>query len=519
MAVFEIQGPDGSVYEVEAPDEQAALRAMGSVLAPPAAPSGQGTLNNVAQQAGSGVFFGFGDEISARLNAMTGYDAATGTYGNSTTYADQLAAVRGQERQFEADHPVAATAAELGGALATVALPMGVATRGGGLLGRMGTGALAGGAQSAIYGFGSAEGGLAPRLENAGWAATFGGALGAAAPVVGAAVGNAVKGRAARKAVQQAAKDAPSSEELRSLGNALYKQIDDAGVQIKPEAFSSTREALTEALRTRTGFDELPGPGSLTPNTARVMQIMEAADNTLAATPTAALPFRSLDQMRRQAGAAAGNVANKTDQQAGRVVIEQLDDFVQRLRPEDVVGGDVEALKTAIPKAREVWSRMSKSQLVDDAIGRADNYLSGSASGLRNQFKNILQNKKLAAQFTDAEKAALRMVTHGSTLDQMVNLAGGGLAQMGSIGGGLAVGGPLGGLAGAGLAAGQRKLAEALVGRRAETARAAIASGALRSPEALAQIAKAGEGPQRLIEALYMAGLRPTASALAEALR
>ncbi|WP_288950416.1 hypothetical protein [uncultured Paracoccus sp.] len=508
--MIEVELPDGTI--VEFPDGtsrdvmKAALQKRFGSQRPAKQAEGQGFLNNVAQKAGDGLFFGFGDEISARLNAITGYDANTGTYGNwGTTYDDQLAAVRGQERQFSAEHPFVSLGAEVGGALLPAVAGAGAVAQGGNLLSQIGRGALYGSATGAAYGFGEGEGGAENRLDGAKWNALLGGFVGGAIPAVGAGVRSIAQGRAQRNAIADAARGAPSTGELRAMGNALYQQVDDAGVQISPEAFDRTRLGILDRLRSTTGYDELPGPGSLTPNTARVMSIMDEASNRMAAEPTAALPFRSLDQMRRQAGAAAGNVTNKTDQRAGMAVIEQLDDFVQRLGPDDVVAGDPEVLKSAISKARDVWSRMSKSQIVDDAMERSENYLSGSASGVRNQFRNILQNKKLAAQFTAAEKAALRSVTHGSTLDQLINLAGSGLAQMGSIGGGIAAGGPLGGLAGAGLAAGQRKLAEAVTMRNAERARAAIASGALRNPEVMNALAIAGQTPQRLTNALGLA--------------
>ncbi|MDF3607556.1 hypothetical protein PE067_16230 [Paracoccus sp. DMF-8] len=511
--MIEIEGPDGVIYEFPAGTDDAVITtamqkvygapqqapASQPVQQAPAEPQGQGYGNNMAQAAGDGVFFGFGDEISARLNAMTGYDANTGTYGNwGTTYDDQLAAVRGQERQFREDHPVASFGAEFAGAMLPAAVGVGAVGQGANIWSKIGRGAAAGGAMGAAYGFGEGEGGIGGRVENARNNGLIGLAAGAAIPAVGGVIGSAARGRAARKAVREAARNAPSTEELRAIGNGLYRQIDDAGVQIKPEAFDEMRGGLLDYLRANTGFDELPGPGSLTPNTGRVMQIMDEAGQKMAQEPTAALPFRSLDQMRRQAGAAAGNVTNKTDKAAGTAVIQQLDDFVQRLGPDDVVGGDVEALKTAIPKAREVWSRMSKSQLVDDAMERSENYLSGAASGVRNQFKNILQNKKLAARFTAAERAALRQVTHGSTLDQLINLAGGGLAQMGAIGGGIYSGGPVGGLLGMAAAAGQRKLAEAVTMRNAEMARAAIASGRLNNGVLAQALAIAGQRPERL---------------------
>lgn len=521
--------PDGTAPEVMksalqrrfgAPAPQAPAQAAPQAPTAPQRGLGQRIYDNVIGDPNDGVT-STGEALGTWLN-RAGESATLGIVGDEASaaatgmlpgrsYDSELQRYRGNEAGMST---AGRLSADLAGALAPGAGAAGAIGRGAGLLPRIGIGAALGGASGATYGFMEGEGDANSRYGDAATQGLIGAVAGGAIPAVGSALGSLFQGRASRRAIADAARGAPSSDELRAMGNALYRQVDEAGVQIKPEAFGSARERILEQLRANTGFDELPGPGSLTPNTSRVVQIMGEASNRMAAEPTAALPFRSLDQMRRQAGAAAGNVANKTDQGAGMAVINGLDDFVQRLGPDDVVAGDPQALKSAISKARDVWSRMSKSQMVDDAIERSENYLSGSASGVRNQFKNILSNKKLAARFTPAERAALRSVTHGSTLEQLINLAGGGLAQMGSIGGGFAAGGPLGALMGAGAAAGQRKLSEAVTMRAAERARAAIASGALRDPGISQALAIAGQRPERLTNsglfAALMAGQQTT---------
>lgn len=513
--MIEIEGPDGVIYEFPAGTDDATIKqAMGKVYGEPKA---EPSMADALWQR-SGAFVEEADRKEARAASWlnrAGESMTLGVVGDEAaaaadaligrgTYDDRLAAYRKQEQDLGA---AGRLSADMAGALVPGLGMAGMIGRAASVPGRIGMGALSGGLSGATYGFAEGEGGFENRRDNAGMQGIVGAALGGAIPAIGAGVRSIAQGRAARDAIKSAAKGAPTTDELRAVGNALYKQVDDAGVQIKPQSFDTARAEILDYLRGTTGYDELPGAGSLTPNTARVMGIMDEAGGRMAKEPTAALPFRSLDQMRRQAGAAAGNVTNKTDAAAGRAVIEKLDDFVQKLGPDDVVGGDPEALKSAITKAREVWQRMSKSQLIDDAMERSENYLSGSASGVRNQFKNILQNKKLARQFTPAEKAALRQVTHGSTLDQLVNLAGGGLAQLGTIGAGFGMGGVPGAMAGAGLAAGSRKLAEALTMRNAEIARAAIASGSLGRDAVAQALAIAGKQSERLTNAGLLAAL------------
>jgi hypothetical protein len=425
-----------------------------------------GTLLNMG---GNALTFGIvGDEAAAAADSLIGR-------GN---YDDRLAQYRGNEASVRESNPGASLAADV---LPALAAPIGALGTGGKLGARMLKSGLAGGALSGIAGFNNAEGGAGQRLENAFSVAPMAAAISAGIPIAGSALQSLLQNRMTARAIKQGAKNAPSSDELRAMGNAAYQQVDNAGVQIAPQAFDRARGTILDDLRANTGFDELPGPGSLTPYAARASQIMGEASARMGADPTAALPFKALDQMRRQAGAAAGNVTNKTDQQAGMRIIEGLDDFVKNLGPGDVVAGDIAALNQAIPKARETWSRMSKSQMIDSAIEAGGNYTSGASSGIRQQFKNILLNKKLAARFSEGERAAMRRVVNGSIPEQLLNLASGGMGQIAQTFGGGAAGGIPGAFAGAGAAAGTRKLAEGVTRRKAETVRGLVANGGLQN--------------------------------------
>lgn len=444
-----------------------------------------GKIGTAVRSGLQGLTFGAGDEIVA---------AGTSALGPGT-YDQELDRERARLDRGRDKFPKTALASEIGGA---ITMPLGGLKSTGKLGLDMARGAATGAGLSGVYGFGAGEGGFLDRAASAKNAAIIGAMLGGAFPIVGKGVQKYMQGRSDKAAIASAAKGAPSTEELRAAGNAAYKAVDDAGVQISPQAFDSARSGILGDLRANTGFDELPGAGSLTPNSARVMQIMDEASKRMAAEPTAALPFKALDQMRRQAGAAAGNVANKTDQKAGVSVIQGLDDFVAKLGPDDVVAGDVAALQDAIPKAREIWSRMSKSQKIDDAINAGGDYLSGASSGIRNQFKAILKSGK--GGFSEAERTAMRRVVNGSIPEQILNLASGGLGQMATAIGGGAMGGIPGLLAGGAVAAGTRKLAEKITTDKAEIVRALIANGGIK------ELPQASQLPRQIIERLMQRG-------------
>ena len=226
MGTYLLTAPDGRKFRVTGDTPEGALQALQTMMGEQPQPEGQGFGNNVAQAAGDGLFFGFGDEISARLNAVTGYDAASGSYGNwGTTYGEQLDAVRGQEKQFKADHPVIATGAEVAGGLIGAAVPVGAAMGGATLGAQAMRGAATGAAMGGLYGFGEGEGGAASRATQVLPAALLGGAVGAAAPAVGALAGKAVKGVRGALADSRTAREIAAQAGVSKKAGGLLSDI------------------------------------------------------------------------------------------------------------------------------------------------------------------------------------------------------------------------------------------------------------------------------------------------------
>lgn len=430
---------------------------------------------SAVQQAAHGLTFGGIDEMAG---AVGGLMRAPGEGTFAEGYAETRDKARGELDAGRQAYPVQSAVSEVAGGIANPAARVGSLGQGASALRRLIAGSLGGAGYGALYGYGTGEGGVGERMDNAQSVGGWGAVAGAAAPVLAGGVQKIANSNAAKGAIRRAARNAPTTDALRSQASAAYRAVDNAGVQIKPQAFDRLRQGMTSAM-SDAGLDQLPGAGSLTPNAARVNQIAGEMSGQMGQNPSAALPFSSLDQLRRHAGTAAGNMANRTDSAAGTAAIGQIDDFVANLSPADVTSGDVRALREAIGKARDTYSRMARSRTVDEAIEASDNYLSGGASGIRNQFRRILSSPKMSRGFSDAEKQMMRRVVNGSMPEQILHLLGGGLGQLGSIGAGLGIGGLPGALGGAAVAAGARKGSEAIARRNAETVRAVIANGGL----------------------------------------
>jgi hypothetical protein len=437
--------------------------------------------------AGRGATLGGIDEISGYLNAAI---PGQGTMAERNTFGREMA--RAAEDAGTQSNPDDMLTSEIAGA---VSVPFAAPFQGMSLLPRMAGGAMSGAAMGAAYGGLTGEG-QEERADQAQSGMILGGAVGGAAPLVGAGVQKIADGRAGRRAIREAVKAAPTTEALRAEGRAAYQAIDDAGVAINPDV---ARQNLTRI--TRLLSDEGLDP-TITPNANRVAGRLNSAvparqpqpsplfdprDGFPSAPPAPKpVPFEDLDMLRRVAGNAAGaNPTNRADTRLSTMALEEIDDFVRKIGPDDVTAGDLETLQTMLPKARETWARMSRSQMIDDAIeAGSNNYLSGPASGIRNQFGRILRNPKLSRGFSDAEIKMMRRVVNGTLPEQIINYMGSGLGMVAQTmaGGaaGLAGGIPgmmAGSLAGAATGAGTRKLSEKIVTKNAEIARALVASG------------------------------------------
>ncbi len=448
-----------------------------------------GVGKSAAFGAMQGLGFNFGDEA---IGGMAGAANALGL-GDGTDARFATEKAREMERRAK-ENPAAYYGGMIPGAVATSlsgagALGLGgkAATTGGAML----QGATLGGIEGALAGAGGAEGGLRERGEATLWNGLLGAGIGGTvAPLLGAGVQKLADHRAANAAIKSAAANAPTTEQLRAQGSAAYQAIDDAGVQIRPDRVREAMGQISEGLRAEgagyTGAEKVM-PAS--------RAIMEATGDVGAHSNT--VPFKELDMFRRYMGTAArANPANQGDTRTATDAMGRLDDFIANLSPDDVDAGDIAVLQEMLPKARETWSRMSRSQTIDDAIEASQDYLSGGASGIRNQFARILRSPALSRGFTDAEKAVMRRAINGSIGQQTLNLLGGGMGQLMQMGAGFGMGGIPGAMAGAAAGAGFRKASENVAMRNAEIVRALIANGGMET------LPVASDGAKRVVEAL-----------------
>jgi hypothetical protein len=255
MAIFEVQGPDGKIYEVDAPSMEAAAEAIGSFGDMPkggvsANPEGIADFQNrglvFGANAANAASFGLGDEAMGLKAGITSMMSG-GDY--LPAYQKERDAVRGDMATINEAYPTMATAGNLTGAMLPAITASPLAT-GQSMLGTMGRSLGLGAAEGSLQGAGNADGRdiVAETIKGM----LIGGGMGLAAPAaVGGAtmaknlvteglpslMGRAVKTKANRAvsgALQRSGKTAADVDALvaaaRASGQPEFRMVDALGL-------------------------------------------------------------------------------------------------------------------------------------------------------------------------------------------------------------------------------------------------------------------------------------------------
>lgn len=282
MAIFEVQGPDGKTYEVEAPNMEAAAQAIksfgampqgGSSVNPEGVADFQNRLTTFGANAANAMAFGLGDEsqgLKAGITSMmSGGDFLP-------AYRAERDAARGDIATVSEEYPAMATAGYLTGA-AIPAITAAPAATGQSMLGTMARSGGLGAAEGALQGAGNADGRdlLAETIKGG----LIGGGAGVAAPAIVGAAGalkNTIKdpitglfnmankskaNRALMGALERSGKSAQDLDALiaaaKAAGQPEFRMVDALGLPGQRMASGITRaggapgDEVAEFLATR----------------------------------------------------------------------------------------------------------------------------------------------------------------------------------------------------------------------------------------------------------------------------
>lgn len=434
-----------------------------------------GGVAQAISPAAQGASFGFMDELVA--GAAAPIQALRTGNSVSDEYAIGRDALRGLLNREREEHPVRSTVTEVAGAVPAAFTGVGAlgrAAQGGSMLARTGAGATIGAVQGATYGFGSGEGGFDERAKSAGTGAALGAAGGFAAPVIGKGVqrgAGAIANRAANKATVATA---PTVDDLAAKSTALFQQADNMGVVVKSAPYQNFAANLQTTIA-REGVD-----AQVTPSSAAALNrvVSEAASGQ-------PVTLQQIDTVRRVVQNAAGST-DPNERRLASMMLGQIDDFIDNLAPNDLASGASADVGPVLRQARNLWGRMRRTQMIDEAtekaVRRADSTGSGgnTNNAIRQNLRAILDNPNKRRGFSDVELGAMEDVVRGTPSQNALRLLG----KLSPQGNGLMLAANFGAaafdpmmLTGTAVATGAKALADRGTQQSANLARALVASG------------------------------------------
>lgn len=215
------------------------------------------------------------------------------------------------------------------------------------------------------------------------------------------------------KAIQKAVvESSPEISQIKKASNAIYREIDDSGVTVKPSKVSSLVSRIDAKTR-KAGIDV-----DVTPKAAGALKRFKSELGE-------AKNISDIDTLRKVAQGVAGQLDN-TEKALGNIMISEIDDFLDTLNPSDLTvpskkGADVGKKFKA---ARKLWGRARRSEMIQEAIEQGGNAASGTENGIRVKLRSIANNKKKSKFFSKPELDAINDVVKGDFKTNIAKLVG-----------------------------------------------------------------------------------------------
>jgi hypothetical protein len=441
MPVFEVEA-NGKIYEVEAPDQQAALSAL--KVAPTSMPAATpepdvSIMGDMAKSGGIGLVKGGLGMLGAPGDmgslASGAFDAVTGALGADSgkvqqfkdmarmatkavpmlapfagpTSQDLQKTVEGVTGDFYKPQTMAGEYAQTAGEFAPAMIggPGGVGSK---LLSRVAAPALA--------------------SETAGQI-TKGTEFEPYARVAGALAG----GAGAAKLMAPKAAAVASVDELSDAASSAYKAPEVKALAINPASTKAASGSIKQTLYGE-GFDENVAP--------MTFALVKRLENPVGNTANVA----DIDNIRKVLNKINGNFAQPIEQGAARKAIEGIDDYLANIKKPDVIAGDAMAASKTLKEARANSAAKFRLERVEGAEYRGELNAASAHSGqntnnaTRQAIKSILLSPSKRRGFNDEEIAQMEKVVKGTATGNAMRAVGKVLSTSG-MQGGLVAGGSI----------------------------------------------------------------------------
>jgi hypothetical protein len=226
---------------------------------------------------------------------------------------------------------------------------------------------------------------------------------------------------------------AVTNDALRAAADAGYNAVRSSPVELKPSALQRF------AFETQQKLEEAGLGARLAPGTHAILGDMAAAP--AGATITA----KNLEAIRQTLGNAAKQ-ASSNEARAANTALSDFKGYYGALPMKDVARGtaeEVQALGKAWRDANANYAALKRAEMLEGKVETADLNAAASRSGLtsgeaiRSQVKNVLNSERLQKGFSEAERARMDKIVSGGSFANLLNevgsLAAGGGGHLGVL--------------------------------------------------------------------------------------
>jgi hypothetical protein len=201
----------------------------------------------------------------------------------------------------------------------------------------------------------------------------------------------------------------PSAEALRKQAAPLFDKARDNGLVVKGDRFQPMLRKLENTLNNE-GLDS-----QLHPRVTRALARLKELDEQ------DIVDLKALWTRHRIIGGLAKS-PEADERRLAAIMADEFDGFLSGLKQTDVTAGDPEVISTTLNKARDLWKRSIRAQILEDAVERADlgTGAQDPALAIRTAFRGIANNGKKMRQFTPEQQAQIRKVAKGGEIQELV---------------------------------------------------------------------------------------------------
>lgn len=218
-------------------------------------------------------------------------------------------------------------------------------------------------------------------------------------------------GKATAKLLEESA---PSIDALRKRATALYDDIAKMDAVIPQDRLGKLAIDVFDQMK-KSGLNQ-----KLSPKAWGAMEELQKAAQAGGISPS------DLETLRKIAGAAKSDATNKLEMNLGRIMQNQIDDFLSNLPEGAITGLDGARAGAILKEARGLTQQRKKAEVIEEAIEIASTRASGFETGLRNEFGNISRRiiKGRLKGFTNEEIKAIRKVSEGGSFENVAKVLG-----------------------------------------------------------------------------------------------